>query len=52
MHRDSQRRIQQPLWNRKELLQDKQADPELEDWEKEKLEEQLEDVEDKIDIAK
>ena len=48
VHNDRRRRLQQPLWNRKELLQDKLANPELDKDEKEKLNEQIEEIDENI----
>ena len=45
---DRLRRVQQPLWNRKELLQDKLTNPNLDDREKEKLEEEIAELEERI----
>ncbi|XP_072029263.1 uncharacterized protein [Amphiura filiformis] len=44
VHNDRLRRIQQPMWNRRELLQDKLANPELDDEDKEKIKEELQQL--------
>ena len=48
VHSDRLRRLQQPLWNRRELLQDKLANPELDTDEKAKLKEQIEELDENI----
>ena len=52
VHDDRLRHIQQPLWNRQSLLQQKLTSATLEDHEKETLQGELEDLENRVSEAR